>query len=80
MNFKSHIISISKNSEIVAYDMFDSNKKIKNIFLKPGLYMIFYDLDGDNFFSFKDHCVLYYILYEKKVLCVKKTLVDKLIL
>ena len=80
MNFKSHIISISKDNEIVAYDMFNTNKKIKNVFLESGLYLIFYDLVIDDLALLEKNCILYYILYNKKVLCIKKNLVEKLIL
>jgi hypothetical protein len=80
MNFKSHIVSISKDNEIVAYDMFNTNKKIKNVFLESGLYLIFYDLVIDDVALLEKNCILYYILYNKKVLCIKKNLVEKLIL
>jgi hypothetical protein len=80
MNFKSHIVSISKDNEIVAYDMFNTNKKIKNVFLESGLYLIFYDLVIDDLALLEKNCILYYILYNKKVLCIKKNLVEKLIL
>ena len=78
MNYTSLIIHIKPDSGIIAYDITSASKKIKNIILKEGYYLVFYNTE--DYKLFPDSSFLCHILYKKSVLFIKKSVVNKCML
>ena len=78
MNYVSLIICIKPDSGIVAYDITSASKKIKNIILDEGYYLVFYSIE--DYKLFPDSSFLCHILYRNNVLFIKKSIVNKCML
>lgn len=75
MTFKSLVINIKSGQDVVAYDITSPNKKIKNIVLDEGFYLVFYCIE--DYKLFPDSSFICHILYNKKILFIKKSVVNK---